>query len=131
MHRRPVRLPCACLTKLSLPARNIAKASEKFVSPSSASFAIISKIPAPLPHGYGRDLDFTNATFDGGDFTGAKFTNGKVSFGGAKFAAGQVTFRNVEFTGGEISFENAKFTGGKIFLRRHEIRRWQGLLFRR
>jgi hypothetical protein len=63
----------------------------------------------------GRDLDFTNATFDGGDFDGAKFTDGKVSFGGAKFAAGQVTFRNVEFTGGEVSFENARFTGGKVY----------------
>jgi hypothetical protein len=33
----------------------------------------------------GHDLDFTNATFDGGDFSGAKFTGGGVSFHGAKF----------------------------------------------
>jgi hypothetical protein len=32
----------------------------------------------------GRDLDFTNVTFDGGDFTGAKFTGDKVSFDHAK-----------------------------------------------
>jgi hypothetical protein len=34
----------------------------------------------------GRDLDFAKATFDGGDFTGAKFVAGEISFVGAEFA---------------------------------------------
>jgi uncharacterized protein YjbI with pentapeptide repeats len=75
--------------------------------------------PAPTPNApipwCGHDFDFTNATFDGGDFTSAKFTGGKVSFDGAKFIAGQVTFRDAEFVGGEVSFENAKFTGGQVY----------------
>jgi hypothetical protein len=62
----------------------------------------------------GRDLDFTNATFDGGDFRGAKFTGGEVSFFGAKFAAGLVSFVGAEVTGGRLSFLSAKFTGGEI-----------------
>jgi uncharacterized protein YjbI with pentapeptide repeats len=45
----------------------------------------------------GRDLDFTNATFDGGDFGGAKFTGDKVSFDRAKFTDGEVSFEGAEF----------------------------------
>ena len=73
----------------------------------------------------GRDLDFTNATFDGGDFRGTKFTGGEVSFFRAKFAGlvsfvgaeftgGRVSFLCAKFSGGEISFNDAKFTGGKV-----------------
>jgi hypothetical protein len=62
----------------------------------------------------GRDLDFTNTTFDGGDFRGAKFTGGEVSFFGAEFATGLVSFFGAEFTGGRVSFLSAKFTGGEI-----------------
>jgi uncharacterized protein YjbI with pentapeptide repeats len=76
----------------------------------------------------GRDFSFTNATFDGGDFSRAKFT-GDVSFHGAKFtvmqgvpflfqraefAAGQVSFHEAKFTGGEVSFRGARFTGGTV-----------------
>ncbi|MGH4012060.1 MAG: pentapeptide repeat-containing protein [Pseudonocardiaceae bacterium] len=57
----------------------------------------------------GHDLDFTNATFDGGNFDGAKFTGGDVSFGG-----GMVSFSGVEFTGSEVSFARAVFTGGTV-----------------
>ena len=74
----------------------------------------------------GLDLDFTNATFDGGDFTGVKFTGGEVSFqravftGGevffdrAGFAGGTVSFVEAEFAGGGVSFEGAVFTGGSV-----------------
>jgi hypothetical protein len=62
----------------------------------------------------GRDLDFSNATFDGGDFRGAKFISGEVSFFGAEFAAGLVSFVGAEFTGGRVSFLSAKFTGGEV-----------------
>lgn len=75
----------------------------------------------------GRDLGFTNATFDGGDFIdakftgglvsfyGAKFTGGTVSFQGAEFAGSRVSFIDAEFTGGEVSFIDAEFTGGRVF----------------
>ena len=62
----------------------------------------------------GRDLDFTNAMFDGGDFTGAKFTGGKVSFDGAKFTGGVVSFDTAEFTGGDVSFAGAEFISGNV-----------------
>jgi hypothetical protein len=63
----------------------------------------------------GRDLHFTNATFDGGGhFHGAKFTGGEVSFHGAKFTGGRVSFHRTEFPGGEISFHRTEFTGGEV-----------------
>jgi hypothetical protein len=61
-----------------------------------------------------RDLDFTNATFDGGDFSGAKFIGGEVSFDNAKFAGGVVSFDNAEFAGGVVDFFDAEFTGGEV-----------------
>lgn len=65
----------------------------------------------------GRDLDFTNATFDGGDFRGAKFTGGNVSFGDTEFTGGTIFFSGTEFAGGEVSFFRAKFTGGGVSFR--------------
>jgi uncharacterized protein YjbI with pentapeptide repeats len=61
----------------------------------------------------GCDFDFTNATFDGGDFELAEFT-GKVSFRFAKFIGGEVSFRRAIVRGGEVSFENAEFIGGMV-----------------
>ena len=61
----------------------------------------------------GCDFDFTNATFDGGDFGVAEFT-GKVSFRFAKFIGGGVSFRRAIVLGGEVSFEGAEFTGGVV-----------------
>jgi membrane protein implicated in regulation of membrane protease activity len=77
----------------------------------------------------GSDLDFSNATLDGGDFRGAKFTGGEVSFFGAKFSGGFVSFDGAEFAGaravflaaefisGEIHFRNAKFVDGEVSFR--------------
>lgn len=61
----------------------------------------------------GRDLDFTNATFDGGDFNDAKFIGGAVSFNDAKFIGGVVSFTGAEFTG-TVLFHRAKFTAGEV-----------------
>jgi hypothetical protein len=62
----------------------------------------------------GYNLNFANATFDGGDFSRAKFTGGEVSFSGAEFTGGEVSFVGAEFTGGEVDFSYAKLTGGKV-----------------
>jgi hypothetical protein len=62
----------------------------------------------------GRDLDFTNATFDGGDFSGAKFTGGQVIFYGAEFIGDSVFFIGAEFTGGTVVFSGAIFAGGTV-----------------
>jgi uncharacterized protein YjbI with pentapeptide repeats len=67
----------------------------------------------------GLDLDFTGAVFDGGSFSRANFTGGRVSFEGAKFVAGHVHFDNVHFAGADVSFgdgdgEPAQFLGGDV-----------------
>lgn len=43
----------------------------------------------------GLDFDFTEATFDGGDLSGAVFCGGTVSFDGAMFSDGSVDLRSV------------------------------------
>jgi hypothetical protein len=67
------------------------------------------------------DLDFTGAVFDGGSFTHAEFTGGKVSFEDARFTGGKVSFNNARFTGGKVSFNRTWFTGGKVNFNRAEF----------
>ena len=43
----------------------------------------------------GLNFDFAGAVFDGGDFNGAKFSSGTVSFAGAEFSGGTVDFSRV------------------------------------
>ncbi|MFD9305403.1 pentapeptide repeat-containing protein [Streptomyces sp. NPDC060048] len=62
----------------------------------------------------GYDLDFTGATFDGGDFSFARFSGGKVGFTGATFSGSEVSFRDATFSGSEVSFRDATFSGGKL-----------------
>ena len=62
----------------------------------------------------GLDLDFTGVVFDGGDFGGAEFSGGMVSFDSAVFAGGQVIFWGAEFSGGMVSFGGAKFSRGTV-----------------
>jgi hypothetical protein len=62
----------------------------------------------------GHDLDFTGATFDGGDFTRANFSGGRVTFDEARFTAGTVSFDGAEFAGGEVDFDGAEFAGGQV-----------------
>ncbi|MEU8102058.1 pentapeptide repeat-containing protein [Streptomyces rubiginosohelvolus] len=63
----------------------------------------------------GCSLDFTGATFDGGDFNGVSFSAGAVvRFSGATFSSGTVTFTNATFSGGRVTFGNATFSGGQV-----------------
>jgi hypothetical protein len=63
----------------------------------------------------GRDFDFTGATFDGADFTDARFTGGTVTFNWARFAGGSVTFDRARFAGGTVIFADA-LCGGSRFV---------------
>ncbi|MEU3910355.1 pentapeptide repeat-containing protein [Streptomyces sp. NPDC029721] len=89
----------------------------------------------------GYDLDFTGAVFDGGDFSNARFSGGKVRFTGATFSGGlvsfygatfsdsstgfygatfsgsEVLFRGATFSGGSVNFRGARFTGGSVNFR--------------
>lgn len=72
-------------------------------------------LQANHPHSWGgRDLDFTGAVFDGGDFGGATFAGGTVSFSGAVFASGPVHFRDATFSRGTVDFTGATFRGGTL-----------------
>ncbi|MFF1258314.1 MULTISPECIES: pentapeptide repeat-containing protein [unclassified Streptomyces] len=62
----------------------------------------------------GLDLDFTGATFDGGDFRGAKFSGGKVAFSAATFSDGEVNFGGATFSGSAVAFSAATFSGGTV-----------------
>jgi hypothetical protein len=68
------------------------------------------------------DLDFTGATFDGGDFSAATFT-GRVSFFGATLAGGRITLFDTTLPEwpslhgprpATISFDGATFAMGKV-----------------
>jgi Pentapeptide repeats (9 copies) len=52
----------------------------------------------------GADLDCTGVVFDGGDFAGAEFSGGTVSFRAAKFSGGMVSFGRAAFSGGTVEF---------------------------
>jgi uncharacterized protein YjbI with pentapeptide repeats len=62
----------------------------------------------------GLNLDFAGAVFDGGDFSGAKFSSGTVNFAGAKFSSGTVNFAGAKFPGGTVNFAGAKFCGARV-----------------
>lgn len=65
----------------------------------------------------GLRIDLTGATFDGGDFAGAAFSGGKVTFRGATFS-GAVSLRGATFSSGRVSFRTATFgTGGRVDFR--------------
>jgi hypothetical protein len=62
----------------------------------------------------GLNFDFTGVVFDGGDFTFAQFSGGRVSFGGAQFSGGMVSFGGAQFSGGRVFFRGAQFSGGRV-----------------
>ncbi|MFE3460030.1 pentapeptide repeat-containing protein [Nocardiopsis aegyptia] len=62
----------------------------------------------------GKDYDFTGVVFDGGDFHGAVFSEGRVDFRGAEFTSGTVVFGATEFSGGTVIFRGAEFSGGRV-----------------
>jgi hypothetical protein len=76
----------------------------------------------------GLSFDFTGIFFDGGNFSGARFSGGTVSFIGAEFSGsvmfigaefsdGTVSFYGAEFSGGIVCFDTAKFSGGNVSFR--------------
>jgi uncharacterized protein YjbI with pentapeptide repeats len=74
---------------------------------------ITAHLRADAPVSWQRlNLDFTGVTFDGGDFSGAVFSGGTVSFTGAEFSGGTVYFGSAEFSGGTVDFDRTKFSGG-------------------
>ena len=68
----------------------------------------------PVASWQGLDFDFTDVVFDGGDFTGARFSGGTVLFTGARFSGGKVIFDRAEFASGEVYFTGASFSGGAV-----------------
>ena len=62
----------------------------------------------------GLNFDFTGVVFDGGNFRGARFSGGAVSFLGATFSGGTVDFGAARFSDGDVDFGSAKFSGGKV-----------------
>jgi uncharacterized protein YjbI with pentapeptide repeats len=62
----------------------------------------------------GLHFDFTGVDFDGGDFSYAWFSGGRVSFNHAGFSAGTVNFGLAKFSGGRVSFNDARFSGAKV-----------------
>jgi uncharacterized protein YjbI with pentapeptide repeats len=70
--------------------------------------------PEALHPWHGRNFDFTEAVFDGGDFTGATFSGGTVRFLRATFSSGAVSFRRATFSGGVIDFRGVRFSGGRV-----------------
>ncbi|GAA1466347.1 pentapeptide repeat-containing protein [Nocardiopsis exhalans] len=63
----------------------------------------------------GKNYDFSQAVFDGGNFAGARFTGGRVNFRGATFAGGHVNLIETRFTGAHVSFIDTRFTGGVVY----------------
>ena len=73
------------------------------------------------------NFDFTDAIFDGGDFSGAQFLTGEVSFRGAQFSdavsfrsakfSGAVSFGGARFSHGMADFQSAEFSGGTVDFR--------------
>ena len=60
----------------------------------------------------GLDFDFTGVVFDGGDFSGARFSGGRVTFKDAVFSGGEVNFTMAYFSGSWVDFHGAVFCGG-------------------
>jgi uncharacterized protein YjbI with pentapeptide repeats len=82
-------------------------------------YTVIRLIGAHLRDGaavswQGLNFDFTGVIFDGGSFSGARFSGGEVSFRQAEFSGGEVSFRQAEFSGGEVSFYAARFRGSTV-----------------
>jgi hypothetical protein len=52
--------------------------------------------------------------FDGGDFSGARFSDGIVRLDDASFVSGEVSFVGTEFTSGTVTFDGCQYSGGKV-----------------
>ncbi len=60
-----------------------------------------------------HSFDFTGATFDGGDFSGAHFRH-LALFRNANFSHDDVHFSRATFSNGMTSFDNATFNGSNV-----------------
>jgi uncharacterized protein YjbI with pentapeptide repeats len=67
------------------------------------------------------NFDLTGVVFDGGDFGGARFSGGTVSFRGTEFSGGTVSFRGTEFSDSQVNFYHARFSGGTVSFRGTEF----------
>jgi uncharacterized protein YjbI with pentapeptide repeats len=63
----------------------------------------------------GLTFDFTGVVFDGGNFSGAQFSDGTVLFNKAQFSSGTVMFSDAQFSGGMVYFTQAQFSGGRVY----------------
>jgi uncharacterized protein YjbI with pentapeptide repeats len=97
-----------------------------FKSSREVRHTVIRVIAAHLQDGatvswQGLNFDFTGVVFDGGDFTGAWFSGGKVDFGHAQFTGGTISFHRVKFTGSTVSFDDVQFSDGTVSFNRAEF----------
>lgn len=115
-----LRLPCT--TEADLPMDD-AESRHTYLGLREVRHTVIRlirdrlRLPTDHPHSWqGHDLDFTSVTFDGGDFSGVRFSGGTVSFRNAEFSSGVVDFSGAEFSGGVVDFGSVKFSGGTVDL---------------
>ena len=98
----------------ALPAKQLELRSNREVRHTVVRLITKHLRPTAAVSWLGRDLDFTGVVFDGGDFSGAQFTDGTVNFDGARFVGGEVSFAGAEFSGATVSFGGAQFTDGTV-----------------
>ncbi|MEU4686463.1 pentapeptide repeat-containing protein [Streptomyces xinghaiensis] len=73
------------------------------------------RLAADSPNSWqGHSFDFSNAVFDGGDWSRIKISGNQVSFDGAEFSGGRVSFGDANFSDSDISFYRADFSAGKV-----------------
>lgn len=65
----------------------------------------------------GRIFRFHRATFDGGDLSQIRISDGYMSFYDAHFVSGSVDFRGADFCGGTVDFQEAQLSGGNLDFR--------------
>ena len=117
-----VDILCAFLRMPSEPSPGTdARASEQLAHSSSREIrqTVIRIIAAHLRPDAAiswqrLNFDFTGVVFDGGDFSGAVFADGRVSFDHAVFASGEVDFEDAVFSGATVDFGGAVFSGATV-----------------
>ncbi|MEU3550662.1 pentapeptide repeat-containing protein [Streptomyces longwoodensis] len=130
-----LRLPYTAET--DLPAGD-AEARRNYLAMREVQHTVIrlirDRLRQPFDHKHswqGHDFDFTGAAFDGGNFVGAVFSGGSVSFASARLS-GRVSFNGARFSGGNVdfssaqidgtvSFDNAKFSSSSVSFDRTEF----------
>lgn len=90
-----------------------------FQASREARHTVIRVISAHLqvnaaPSWEGLDFDFTGVVFDGGNFSGARFSEGEADFSDARFTGGIFYFNGARFSGGKVDFTSAEFSGGAV-----------------